>query len=114
MKFKLRLSKRAVQDIEGVLVYTQAQFGEQKYERYKALIRQALADIAADPYRLPARHRPEISADVRTFHMARRGKKARQLFLYRVVQEEFVDIGRLLHDSMDIQRHRPEGWEALD
>ena len=114
MKFKLRLSKRAVQDVEEVLVYTLAQFGERKYEQYKELIRQALADIAADPYRPPARHRPEIGVDIRTFHIARPGKKARHLFLYRVVQDELVDLGRLLHDSMDLRRHQPEAWEATD
>ena len=114
MKFKLRFSKSAVRDIEEVLAYTLAQFGQQKTEQYKELIRQALAEIATDPNHPPAKYRPEIHADARTFHLARRGRRARHLFLYRVIGNEFVDIARLLHDSMEIERHLPEGLDLKD
>ena len=60
MKRRLRLSKRAVQDIEDVLGYTLAQSGQRKHEEYKALIREALADIATHPDRPPARERAEL------------------------------------------------------
>mgnify|MGYP001182389650 CR=1 FL=1 len=81
MSVTLRFSKPAVRDIEDVLGYTLAQFGEQKHEQYKWLIRQALLDIAADPNRPPARRRPELHPDARTFHISRRGMRARHFFL---------------------------------
>jgi len=109
---KLRFSKDAVADIEKVLSHTLRRFGGIKHAQYKELMRRALAEIAASPCAWPAQHRPEIHRDARVFHIGRRGKPARHLFLYRISGEEFVDIGRLLHDSMDIRRHSPEGFEA--
>jgi toxin ParE1/3/4 len=73
------------------------------------LIREALSDIVARPLMPPAKPSPEIHSSARTFHIARKGKSARHFFLYRVVSEEVVDIGRLLHDSMDLRRHLPKG-----
>jgi toxin ParE1/3/4 len=104
---KLRLSKRAIQDIEDVLAYTLAQFGERKLNEYKELIREALAEIASDPDGLRATRRPEIHPDARTLHIARPGRRARHFFLYRIADSEFVDVGRLLYDSMDLRKHAP-------
>jgi toxin ParE1/3/4 len=114
MSFTLRFSPRAVQDIEDVLAYTAGQFGLRKYDEYRELIRQALADLAADPSRPPARCRPELQKEAWTFHIARRGRRARHFFIYRIVGSRYVDIGRLLHDSMDIQRHLPNEFEGAD
>jgi toxin ParE1/3/4 len=107
----LRFSKRAVQDIKNVLAYTLTQFGEQKHHEYKELIRRALSDIVIDSSRHPARGRPELHRDARTFHIARSGQPARHFFLYRVVGNEFIDIARLLHDAMYLQRHLPDRFD---
>ncbi len=114
MRLRLRFSQQAVQDIEDVLAYTLGHFGQRRHEQYKLLIRQALAEIASRPNAPPARHRPEIHADARTFHIARAGKRARHFFLYRVIEGQSIDIGRLLHDSMDLQRHLPDGFASQD
>jgi toxin ParE1/3/4 len=98
--------------MEAVLAYTLEHFGERKCEQYKSLIRQALADIAADPHRPGAKHRPEIHTEARTFHISRRGKPARHIMLYRITGEHYVDVGRLLHDSMELNRHLPDGFES--
>jgi toxin ParE1/3/4 len=45
-------------------------------------------------------------------HLGRRGKPARHLFLYRIRDGRFVDIARLLHDSMEIERHIPADFEG--
>jgi toxin ParE1/3/4 len=112
MTFELRFSPRAVRDIENVLSHTLTRFGEKKYAEYQSLIRQALVDIAADPNSRPAKQRPELHRDARTFHIARPGKRARHFFLYRIAADNFIDIGRLLHDSMDLRRHLPDGFGA--
>jgi toxin ParE1/3/4 len=109
---KLRISKLAIRDIENVLAYTIRQFGERKQREYQQLIRRALSDIAADPDRLPAKPRVDIHPDARTFHIARPGRPARHFFLFRLAGSEFVDIGRLLHDSMDLRQHLPPGFES--
>jgi toxin ParE1/3/4 len=112
VKYKLRFSKQAVQDIADALDFTLAQFGEKQRRRYQQFIRDALAAIAVDPENVHAKRRPEIHRDARTMHLARRGRHARHLFLYRVVSDQFVDIGRLLHDSMEVRRHLPPGFDA--
>ena len=104
MSYKLRFSKLAVRDMENVLIYTLNHFGERKHREYRELLKQALKEMAANPRRWPARQRPEIHRDAWTFHIERRGKKARHFFLYRIY-DDFVEIGRLLHDSMDIEEH---------
>jgi toxin ParE1/3/4 len=114
MRAKLRFSARALEDIEDVLAYTVAHFGEKKCQEYKELIRLALEDIETSPDRQPAKRRPEVHPDARTFHIGRRGRRARHFFLFRVTSDQVIDIGRLLHDSMDLQRHLPEGFGATD
>jgi toxin ParE1/3/4 len=109
---KLRFSKPAAQDIEDVLAYTRAHFGDKKHKEYKELILLALSDISIDPNRRPARKRPEIHPDARIFHIARPGKQARHFFLFRVTNDLFIDIARLLHDSMELERHLPDGFET--
>jgi len=105
---QLRFSSRAVQDIQDALDYTLTQFGEQKRGEYKALIRQALAEIAADPECHRAKRRPELHRDARTFHIGRVGKRARHFFVFRIAGDEFIDVGRLLHDVMELKRHIPD------
>ena len=110
MRFTLRFSRVCVHDIQRVLLYTLEQFGPRKHEQYKGLVREAVADIRHDPRRPPARAHPEIGAHVFTFHIARRGKRARHYFLYRVANESVVEVGRFLHDAMELRRHVPERW----
>src|SRR5690242_20435204 len=109
MRYRLRFSTACVRDMEGVLGYTLAHFGQRSHEKYKKLIRQALLEIAINPDNPRAKPRPEIRENVRTYHIARRGKRARHFFLYRVLNDHFVEIGRFLHDAMDLQQHLPEG-----
>jgi len=110
MAHELRFSPGAIEDIEEVLLYTLARFGERKYMEYAELIRLALEDIRANPDQIPPKRRPQIHLDARTFHIARRGRAARHFLLYRIVGEEFVDVGRLLHDAMDLHLHLPGGY----
>lgn len=112
MSYKVRMSRQADRDIENALARTLAQFGERQQHAYKALIFEALDDIAAEPFAPPARHRPELHPDARMFRIARRGRHARHFFVYRVVGGQFIDVGRLLHDSMDLKRHLPSGFRA--
>jgi toxin ParE1/3/4 len=113
MSFRIRISAAAVRDIEQVLGHTLREFGLLQYEEYKDLIRTALADVSANPNRLSARRRAELHPHARTFHIARPGRHARHFLLYRIIGD-YVDVGRLLHDSMDLRRHLPKGYAARD
>lgn len=110
MKYEIRFSGRAVRDMERVLARTLADFGQRQRDAYESLMRDAIAAILTDPFAPPARHRPELHPDVRTFHIGRRGRQARHFFMYKLVGGQRIDVGRLLHDSMDLRRHLPRGF----
>jgi toxin ParE1/3/4 len=98
-------SPRAKQDIAEVLRYTKERWGQAQARKYRELIREALKAIAADPdcgsQRFTARR------DVRGYHIKQPGQNARHILFYRFGRSGAVEIIRLLHDSMDFDRHLP-------
>jgi toxin ParE1/3/4 len=109
----------AQRDIESVLAWTHEHFGEQMRLRYEALLAQAILDVAARPDRGGSLSRPEITGAARTYHLVHsrtrvsgvgRVKHPRHFLLYRIRADGQVEIGRVLHDSMDLERHRPADY----
>lgn len=91
--------------------------------RYRALIRQALLDIEADPEWPGSTERPEIMVKgARTFHISMsrsrvtgaRVKEPRHFLLYRRCADGIVEVVRVLHDGRDLNRHLPEGYRRMD
>jgi toxin ParE1/3/4 len=115
---ELIVAPRARSDIVTILAWTEESFGPQTATRYAKLIETAIEDIAADPERVGSVARVELAPDYRTYHLfhsrkragtrGKRIRKPRHLLLYRVRGAGVVEIGRVLHDSMDLQRHVPE------
>jgi toxin ParE1/3/4 len=78
--------------------------------------------VAADPQRAGSSSRPEIAASARTYHLIysrdritkRSGRVARprHFLLYRIRNDGLVEIGRVLHDSMDLPRHLPDEYRG--
>ena len=101
------LAPRAEAQIIDVLDYTLERFGEVKYLEYRDLIRLALTTLEATPH--AGKRRPEIHSDAWTYHIARPGRRARHLFLYRI--RETVKVACFLYDAMDLPRQRPREWK---
>ncbi len=114
MSWQIHISRMAQQDIEEALAWTLEHFGERKYEEYRDLIKLALNELATDPRHSQTRRRSEIHPSARTLHLSRRGKRARHFLLFRVVDEQTVEVGRLLYDAMDISRHLPPEYRPKD
>jgi toxin ParE1/3/4 len=114
-----RLSAAATEDIVQILAYSEENFGEIARTRYERLLITALRDIAADPERIGSVARPELGAKVRSYHLRYSRDRAstehgivqrpRHLTLYRVTGE-FIGIGRVLHDMMELTRHLPADY----
>jgi toxin ParE1/3/4 len=112
------ISQAAERDIESILVWSHERFGEQARLRYEAILCQAIVDVAEDPDRVGCHLRPEIAANARTYHhwhsrsrvlaTKLRVSKPRHLLLIRVCDDGRIEIGRVLHDSMDLDRYLPE------
>jgi toxin ParE1/3/4 len=49
--------------------------------------------------------RDDLSSGVRSLHIARAGHKGRHVVIFRILDEETIEILRLLHDSMDFSKH---------
>src|SRR5207302_9607059 len=97
-------------------------FGPQTLKRYGKLIATAIEQVAANPELAGSMQRPEIAERCRTYHLffsrksaGRAGDRIRQprhFLLYRVTEANVVEIGRVLHDSMDLQTHLPEEYRS--
>ena len=121
---ELILAPKARSDIESILAWTQETFGPVTLKRYAKLIETAIAEIAANPECAGSAARPELAENCRTYHLLHARKKAgargnrirnpRHFLLYRVTVEGVVEIGRVLHDSMDFEQHVPEGYRASE
>lgn len=116
----IRLSAAARTDIIDLLIHTERTFGTIARVRYEALLMQAIRDIAADPFRPGSAARPELGAGVLSYHLrfsrdrARTSAggvaKPRHRLIYRLVRPDVIGIGRVLHDAMEPQRHRPHDF----
>ena len=104
----VRVAAPARNDIAEILRFTEREFGEAQRDRYATLIRLAIDQIAADADGLGVRRNRDLHVEVRILHIARRGRHARHVLVFRIAEDGSVDVARLLHDSMDVARHVPD------
>jgi toxin ParE1/3/4 len=119
---QFEIAPAAERDIEAILHWTYQEFGEPAMERYGALVTQAIRDVVHDPELVGSSNRPEIAPNARTYpllhsrnHVAAdvgRVKHPRHFLLYRVRPAGTVEIGRVLHDSMDLAQHLPDKYRT--
>jgi len=118
-----RLTDAAEADIIDILAWSETQFGKAARTRYERLIVTALLDIAGEPARPGSLARPELGADVRSWHLRGSRERARgpdgvvqrprHFLVYRFIDPALIVIGRVLHDAMELERHLrdPEIWD---
>jgi toxin ParE1/3/4 len=116
------IAPAALADIASILEWTDAEFG--KKARLRALLTRAISDIADQPERAGSLSRPEIVDSARTYHLINSRKRVgrgvgqvrqpRHFILYRLCPDGSVEIGRVLHDSMDLARHLPEEYRGVE
>ena len=114
------IAPKARNDIASILAWTNEHFGPQTLKRYGKLIATAIEQVAANPELAGSSQRPEIAEHCRTYHLffsrasagraGARIRRPRHFLLYRVTESAIVEIGRVLHDSMELQDHLPEEY----
>ncbi|HEV7280846.1 MAG TPA: type II toxin-antitoxin system RelE/ParE family toxin [Pirellulaceae bacterium] len=111
----LVISSLARIDITLTISWSEQTFGPSASSRYEALLLQAMRDVAEDPARLgvePVRLRDDLRTYRLYFSRNRvadplaRVKQPRHVLLIRPRADE-VEVLRILHDSMDLERHLP-------
>ncbi len=116
------ISPAAEDDILSILAWTHQRFGERARLRYESLLVQAIADVAQDPERPGSAAREEIVTSARTYHLFSsrnrvdktigRVRRPRHFLVYRETSRGRIEIGRVLHDSMDLPAHLPPAYRA--
>jgi toxin ParE1/3/4 len=114
------LAPAAELDIRSILAWTNEHFGEPARLRYEALLIRSILVVANDPKLSGSSSRPEIARAARTYHLVHsrthvrvetgRVKQPRHFLLYRCRDDGAVEIGRVLHESVDLQRHVPDEY----
>ena len=106
----VRLTAAAEADFEELLRWTADQFGEAQARIYAETISAAVNDLAIGPTIVGARKRDDILKGIFTLHVARDGRKGRHFVMFRVgpaSNRKVIEVLRLLHEAMDLQRHLP-------
>lgn len=106
----VRLSAAAEVDFRQILRWTVENFGSAQARVYADTLSSALKALSAGPSVIGVKERPEIGSNIWTLHVARNGRKGRHFIMFRVTgaqDSKVIDVLRLLHDSMDLERHLP-------
>ena len=67
---KLSITSPARSDLTDIRKYTIDQHGHSAADAYDALLKQAIRDVWEDPFRPGSKERPEIGANIRSYHCA--------------------------------------------
>jgi toxin ParE1/3/4 len=106
-KWRVRLGAAAELDFANILKWTTENFGARQSRRYRDTLVRAIVELANVPEVGGSKARDEIMRGLRTLHVARHGRRGRHFLLYRVGPGRIIEMGRILHDGMDMQRHLP-------
>lgn len=108
IKWTLEISSTALKDYQDILAWTLARFGTEQARIYAQTIESSFQDLLQGPDLAGVRSRPELGVGIASLHVAQNGSKGRHIVIFRVVSLDdtaVIKVLRLLHDSMDLQRH---------
>ncbi len=109
----LRLAPRAQRDLAEILETSEDRFGARTADRYRRLFAAAFRDLSADPGRVGVRADEGVPDGIRLYHLRyarprvsgqHRIVRPRHFIVFREVNGQ-VRVVRILHDSMDLERH---------
>jgi toxin ParE1/3/4 len=106
-RWRVRLGAAAEVDFANILKWTTQNFGARQSRVYRNALVQAIGELADGPDAIGSKARNEIMAGLRTLHIARRGRRGNHFLMYRAAPNSTIEIVRILHDRMDLQRHVP-------
>jgi toxin ParE1/3/4 len=106
-EWRVRLGAVAEIDFANIVKWTTENFGVRQSRVYQKTLVQAIGELAEGPDVAGSKARDEIMPGLRTVHVARHGRRGSHFLMYRVAPKTTVEIVRILHDRMDLQRHFP-------
>ncbi|RXH21514.1 plasmid stabilization protein ParE [Bradyrhizobium nanningense] len=106
-RWRVRLGAAAEVDFANILKWTTENFGTRLSRTYRDTLVQAIGELANGPDVVVSKTPDEIMAGLRTLHVARRGRRGSHFLMYRAAPNSTIEIVRILHDRIDLQRHVP-------
>jgi toxin ParE1/3/4 len=106
-RWRVRLGGAAEVDFANILKWTAENFGVRQSRVYRDTLLRAIGELAGGPEAAGSKARDEIMSGLRTLHVARRGRRGSHFLMYRTASNGTIEIVRILHDRMDLQRHVP-------
>ena len=106
-RWRVRFGAAAELDFANILKWTADNFGARQSRAYRNTLVQAIAELADGPDVAGSKARDEIMPGLRTLHVARHGRRGSHFLIYRAAPRSTIEIVRILHDRMDLQRHVP-------
>ena len=95
---RFKLSHFAESDVFEILNYTIDKWGVEQAEQYQRDLELGRLEIQKDPYLLNSKSQERLGKGCRSF------KVNHHYFFYRV-NEDTIEIARILHESRDFPRH---------
>ena len=106
-RWRIRLGAAAELDFANILKWTTENFGARQSRVYRDTLVQAIGELADGPDVAGSKARDEIMPGLRTLHIARQGRRGSHFLMYRAAAKSTIEILRIVHDRMDLQRHLP-------
>jgi toxin ParE1/3/4 len=106
-RWRVRLGAAAELDFANIVKWTTENFGTRQSRVYQNTLVQAIGELADGPDVAGSKARDEIMPGLRTVYVARHGRRGSHFLMYRVTPKMTIEIARILHDRMDLQRHLP-------
>jgi toxin ParE1/3/4 len=104
-RWRVRLGAAAEVDFANILKWTTENFGTRQARVYRDILVHTIGELADGPDVAGSRARDEILAGLRTLHVARHGRRGSHFLMYRARPNSVIEVVRILHDRMDVQRH---------
>lgn len=103
--WQVRLAHQVELDLLDIAAWTAEHFDRRQAEHYCETVTRAIEALIDGPEILGSKAREDIGPGIRVLHVARNGRKGRHFLVFKAAQGQYIDVLRLLHDSMDLARH---------
>ena len=95
-----KLTKKAIEDLSGIWNYTYETWSEQQADKYYSELMASCQEVADNPN--VGKKYPRIANNLFGF------KTNRHIIFYRTVENQAVEITRILHERMDLKNRVTE------
>ena len=102
----VRLVDAAEMDYLDIVRVSARDFGAIQAAKYAETLEFAIGTLSSDgAAAIGVKAREEIYAGIFTLHASRLGRKASHFLVFRVIENNVIEILRILHERMDLARH---------